>query len=44
MIMKDLKVNYWQERKHWVIDARRVGLNVRQGNFSTKSAALKEAE
>ncbi len=42
--MKDLKVNYWQERKHWVIDARRVGLNVRQGNFSTKSAALKEAE
>ena len=42
--MKDLKVRYWEARKHWVIDARRVGYSHYYGNFSSKAAALKEAE
>ena len=42
--MKDLKVRYWEERKQWVIDARRIGFNNRYGNYLSKAAALKEAE
>jgi len=42
--MKDLKVRYWEKRKQWVIDARRIGFNNRYGNYPSKAAALKEAE
>ena len=42
--MKDLKVRYWEARKHWVIDARLVGLNNRYGNYPSQKAAIKEAE
>ena len=42
--MKDLKVRYWDARKHWVIDARLVGLNNRYGNYPSQKAAIKEAE
>ena len=42
--MKDLKVRYWDARKHWVIDARRVGYSHAHGNYPSKKAAVKEAE
>ena len=42
--MKDLKVRYWEARKHWVIDARRVGYSHAHGNYPSKKAAVKEAE
>ena len=42
--MKDLSVRFWKERKHFIIDARRVGLTHAHGNFTTKKEALKEAE
>ena len=42
--MKDLSVKYWQQRGHWVINAARIGLDTKHGNFPTKEAALSEAE
>ena len=42
--MKDLKVRYWEARKHWVIDARRVGYSHAHGNYPSQKAAIKEAE
>ena len=41
--MKDLKVRYWEARKYWVIDARRVGYSHAFGNFATEQEAIEEA-
>tara|TARA_R100000329_G_C7611645_1_gene217075 strand:+ start:965 stop:2113 length:1149 start_codon:yes stop_codon:yes gene_type:complete len=41
--MKDLKVRYWEARKYWVIDARRVGYSHAYGNFATEQEAIDEA-
>lgn len=41
--MKDLKVRYWEARKYWVIDARRVGYSHAFGNFATEQEAIDEA-
>tara|TARA_Y100001937_G_scaffold60819_1_gene83179 strand:- start:750 stop:1898 length:1149 start_codon:yes stop_codon:yes gene_type:complete len=41
--MKDLKVRYWESRKYWVIDARRVGYSHAYGNFATEQEAIDEA-
>ena len=41
--MKDLKVRYWEARKYWVIDARRVGYTHAYGNFATEQEAIDEA-
>jgi len=42
--MKDLSVKYWQQRGHWVINAARIGLDTKHGNFLTKADAIVEAE
>ena len=42
--MKDLSVKFWDKRGHWVINANRVGLDTKHGNFASKAEALAEAE
>jgi len=42
--MKQLKVKYNEARGYWVINARRLGLNDRHGNFATEQEARAEAD
>ena len=42
--MKHLKIKYWKARKHYVINAARIGLSVNYGNYATKAEAEKEAK
>tara|TARA_R100000995_G_scaffold56172_1_gene27748 strand:- start:161 stop:1408 length:1248 start_codon:yes stop_codon:yes gene_type:complete len=42
--MRDLSVKFWEKRGHWVINANRVGLDTKHGNFESREAAMKEAE
>ena len=40
----DLKVRFWEERGHYVINAARVGLHINYGKFQSEGEALAEAE
>jgi hypothetical protein len=42
--MRDLSVKFWEKRGHWVINANRVGLDTKHGNFASKAEAIAEAE
>ena len=42
--MKDLPIKFWAKRGHWVINAARIGLDTKHGNFLTKADAIVEAE
>ena len=40
----DLKVRFWEERGHYVVNAARVGLHTNYGKFQSEGEALAEAE